>query len=336
MINYFKYSAVILLLLTASVYAQLGGYPGSFSRYGFNARGIAMGNAMTSVTTGDVVGYYNPALSVYQNEHLINLSYSFLSFDRSLNFVSYTKNFKLPKQDQGGAGITFSWINSGVSNIDGRDNDGTQIGTYSVSENEFSFAPAIKFSEKFAAGVTFKFFYSKLFDGVKSTSLGFDLGAVYKVSDRVNIGVTVKDLNSKYNWNTTDLYKQNGHTTIDKFPTLYNIGVSYLLPKNFGLVSLDYQSAAGTITQDGVDYKPKSNIIRMGVEISPVKSLNLRAGFDKFDFSSSDKFGNSNLTFGLGYQKAFKSYTIGLDYSFVMESYSNRPFQTLTAVFKLK
>lgn len=334
--NYFKYLVIILVLSCTSVYSQLGGYPGSFARSGFNARGIAMGNAMTSVTTGDVVGYYNPALSVFQNEHLINLSYSFLSFDRSLNFVSYTKNFKLPKQNQGGAGITFSWINSGVSNIDGRDPDGVHTEDYSVSENQFSFAPAIKFSEKFAAGITFKFYYSKLFDGVKSTSLGFDIGAVYKVSDRVNIGATIKDLNSKYTWNTTDLYKQNGHTTINKFPVLYNIGVSYMLPKNFGLVSIDYQSAVGTVVQDDIEYTPKSNTVRMGIEISPVNYLNLRAGVDKFDFNSSDKFGNSNLTFGLGYQKAFKSYTVGLDYSFVMESYSNKPFQTLTAVFKLK
>src|SRR5437667_9991843 len=120
-----RYIALVMVLLPiCSSYAQIGGFPGSFSRYGFNARGIAMGNAMTSVSTGDVVGYYNPALSVFQNEHLINLSYSFLSFDRALNFVSYTKNFKLPNQSEGGAGITFSWINSGLSNIAGRDADG--------------------------------------------------------------------------------------------------------------------------------------------------------------------------------------------------------------------
>ncbi len=317
-------------------YAQLGGYPGAFARYGFSARGIGMGNAMTSVTEGDLVGYYNPAVSVFQNEHLINLSYSFLSLDRSLNFVSYTKNFHLPNQKEGGAGITFSWINAGVSNIDGRDNDGFQIGTYSISENQFTFSPAIKFSDKFAAGIAFKFYYSKLFDGVKSTSLGFDIGAVFKASSKLSIGATVKDLNSKYSWNTTNLYGQNGTTTQNKFPVLYTIGASYKLPKTWGLVSVDFQSAVGTVNQNGVDYTPKSNIVRMGLEINPVKDLKLRAGFDKFDFSANDKFGNANLNFGLGYQKALKSYIVGLDYSFVMEAYTNKPFQTLTAVFKIK
>ena len=74
----------------------------------------------------------------------------------------------------------------------------------------------------------------------------------------------------------------------------------------------------------------------MGAEISPVKELKIRAGFDRFDLKSDDKFGNTKLTFGLGYQKELKSYIIGLDYSFVMEPYSNKPFMTLTAVFKIK
>ncbi len=143
-------------------------------------------------------------------------------------------------------------------------------------------------------------------------------------------------MNSKYSWNTTNLYGQNGTTTQNKFPVLYTIGASYKLPKTWGLVSVDFQSAVGTVNQNGVDYTPKSNIVRMGLEINPVKDLKLRAGFDKFDFSANDKFGNANLNFGLGYQKALKSYIVGLDYSFVMEAYTNKPFQTLTAVFKIK
>src|SRR5437870_9627008 len=108
-----KLILILFLISSCTAYSQIGGYAGSFTRMGFGSRGISMGNAMTSVTKGDVLGYYNPALSSFQNEHLINLSYSFLSFDRTLNFVSYTKNFKLPKQESGGAGITISWINSG-------------------------------------------------------------------------------------------------------------------------------------------------------------------------------------------------------------------------------
>lgn len=323
-----KYIKIILLLLVLSVssFAQLGGLPGAFTRMGFNARGIAMGNAMTSVTTGDVSGFYNPALSSFQNDHLINAGYSFLSLDRSLNFVSYTKNFKLPKQSEGGAGITFSWLNSGVGKIDGRDIDGFSIGELSTSENQFLFAPSIMVSDKISLGVGFKLYYNKLYEGVSSTSFGFDLGGLYKVNDKINIGVTVKDINSKYDWNTNEIYgTSNGKQTKEKFPRLFTLGISYQLPKNFGLISIDYETS-----------NKKSNIIRIGTEINPVKDINFRAGIDRFDYSSEDKIGGSRAMFGIGYQKSFKSYIIGIDYSFVIEPYTHNPFQTITAVFKLK
>lgn len=305
--------------------AQIGGLPGAFTRMGFGSRGISMGNAMTSVTYGDVVGYYNPALSAFQNEHLINLSYSFLTLDRALNFVSYTKNFKLPNQKEGGAGFTFSWINAGVSKIDGRDADGFKIGELSTFENQFMFAPAIRVSEQVAFGVGFKFYYSKLYEKVTATSFGFDIGGLVKVNDKINIGFAVKDINTKYEWNTTDVYGQLGTTTKEKFPNLYNIGVSYLLPKNLGVASLEFEVS-----------NQKTYVLKGGVEVKPIEGVSFRGGFDRFDFKSDDKFGNSKFMFGVGYQKPLKNIILGLDYSFVMEPYSNSPFQTITAVFKIK
>ena len=306
-------------------YAQLGGHPGAFTRLGFSARGIAMGNAMTSIITGDVSGLYNPAVSPFQDDHLINLSYSFLSLDRRLNFVTYTKNFKIPNQPEGGAGITFSWINAGVGDIDGRDLDGFSLGTLSTFENQFMFAPSIRVSDKVSLGVGFKYYYAKLYEGVSTTSLGFDIGAIYRVNEKINVGFTVKDINSAYQWDTKDIYGDLGGTTKQKFPLIYTLGVSYMLPKDFGLVSVDYEAS-----------NKKSNIFRVGAEICPIKDLKFRAGMDRFDMSADDKIGGMKGMFGIGYQKAFNNYIVGIDYSFVIEPYTHNPFQTITAVFKIK
>ena len=166
-----KFFEIIVLncFVAGITFSQLGGHPGAYTRMGFSARGIGMGNAMTSVTSGDIMGLYNPALSPFQDDHLINLSYSFLSLDRKLNFITYTKNFKLPNQPQGGAGITFAWVNAGVTDIDGRDLDGFSIGTLSTFENEFLFAPSIRVSDKVSLGAGFKLYYSKLYEGVTTT-----------------------------------------------------------------------------------------------------------------------------------------------------------------------
>ena len=314
------------MLVSSTVFAQLGGFPGAFTRMGFSARGISMGNAMTAVTYGDVTGYYNPALSVYQDDHLINLSYSFLSLDRTLNFISYTKNFKLPNNPEGGAGFTFSWINAGVSNIDGRDADGFHTDYYSTNENQFSFAPAIRVSEKVSFGIAFKFYYSKLFTDLTSTSLGFDVGGLYKITDKINFGLAIKDINSKYQWNTSSVYGQdNGTTTTDRFPVLYDFGLSYLLPKELGVIGIGYEAS-----------NQKSKILRAGGEISPIKDFSFRAGVDRFDLNSNDIFGNSAIMFGIGFQKPLKNFILGINYSFELEPYTHTPFQTLTAVIKIK
>ena len=320
---------LIAVFSTGLTYSQLGGHPGAFTRLGFSARGIGMGNAMTSVITGDVSGIYNPSLSPFQDDHLINLSYSFLSLDRNLNFVTYTKNFKLPNQSQGGAGVTFAWINAGVSDIDGRDADGFSLGMLSTSDNMFLFAPSIRVSEKLSLGVGFKFYYSKLYSDeantVSSTSFGFDIGALFRVNEKINIGFTAKDFNSQYEWNTIDLYGENGNTTKEKFPLIYTLGASYMLPNNFGLVSLDFETS-----------NKKSNIFRVGAEVYPIKDIKFRAGMDRLDISANDVFGGSKGMFGIGYQKPFGNYVVGIDYSFVLEPYTHNPFQTITAVFKIK
>ena len=42
---------LIALLISPSLYAQNGGFAGASNRIGYSARGMAMGNAMSAVTT---------------------------------------------------------------------------------------------------------------------------------------------------------------------------------------------------------------------------------------------------------------------------------------------
>ena len=150
---------------------------------GFGARGIGMGNAMSSITQGNLVSYYNPALSPFQEKNSFQAGYSFLSLDRSLNFLSFTRKFDFysskdtssVKQPSGTAGISAGIINSGVSGIDGRDNNGLQTGELSTTENQFFISVANRFSRKFSLGIAVKFYYYKLYEKITSSGLGLDL-----------------------------------------------------------------------------------------------------------------------------------------------------------------
>ncbi len=315
---------VIILVLVLSVQiifaqaktSEISSMPGAFSRLGFGARGIGMGNAMSAVTEGNLVSYYNPALSVFQDGNLFQTSYSFLSFDRSLNFLSFTRRFDLfssshNSKPKSSAGISIGIINSGVGNITGRDNEGSVTENLSTSENQFFVGFANKFSEKLSIGLAIKFYYYKLYKGISATTVGLDFGALYRLSDHFNLSLMISDINSKYKWDSTPLYGQSGGNSEDSFPVLKKIGLSYT-EKNIGLiVAAEYENSNGG-----------TNILRGGIEYNIIDKLFIRAGVDQFNLSNSDF--PAKPAFGFSYFKNFNSIIIGIDYAFMIEQYSTQ------------
>ena len=334
----------ILLLFISAVnigYSQLGSYAGAFSRMGFTARGISMGNAVVADAFGDISGFYNPALATFQEEGLVNLGYTFLSLDRKLNFVGYTQKVKLPQQKQGGAGITVAWINAGVNDIDGRDNDTKQIGMYSTFENEFYLGTAFIINERISLGVGFKLYYAKLFTDVTATSFALDLGGIYKANNNLAFGITYKDIGAKYEWQTSELYGSLGNNTTDNFPKLLEVGGMYKLPNNLGVAGLALQQffnpSFSADTSGAVPESPDNTVFRLGFEANITSQVKFRAGLDRIDLSTDDFTGNLEPTFGLGLNKSFsKNINLGIDYSFQLEPFTHDPVQNIGIVFKFK
>jgi hypothetical protein len=334
----------ILILSHISADAQLGSYPGSFARMGFGARGLAMGNAIVSDIFGDVSGYYNPSLACFQEQGILNFGYTAMTLDRRLNFIGFAKKFGIPKQEKGGAGITLSWINSGVSDIDGRDNDTKQIGTFSTFENQFYLGTSFLLDENFAFGVGFKLYYAKLFDEVKSTSIAFDIGAIYRARPDLSIGLSIRDISAKYKWETSKIYDELGTTTENKFPVLADLGATYCLPKNLGTASLEFETSinprfetkdtSGVVTKSDRTY---NYIIKFGTEIKLSEQLKIRAGIDRMDLKTDDFWGNIKPGLGVGFYKSFsKDVTIGLDYSFQLEPFTHEGIHNIGIGFKFK
>ena len=298
-------------------FSEISSRPGAFSRMGFGARGIGMGNAMSSVTTGNLVSYYNPALSPFQENNSFQTGYTFLSLDRSLNFLSFTRKFDfysskdtaIDRKPQSTAGISAGIINSGISKIDGRDNNGLSTGDLSTSENQFFISVSNRFSSKFSLGIAVKFYYYKLYEEITSSGLGLDIGALYKLSENWNVSLMISDLNSDYEWDTAPIYGQQGLATTDKFPLLKKIGFSYYNPDMQLLASLEFENSnVGT------------NIIRAGAEYNIYENLFIRGGIDQFNLDNID-FG-IKPAIGFSYSKSFDGISVGVDYAFMIEQYS--------------
>jgi hypothetical protein len=283
--------------------AQIAGQPGAFSRLGFGARGMGMGNAMAAVRQGDVVSYYNPALLPWMDTRHGTAAIGILSLDRRLNYLG--ASFPLPPA----AGVSVGLINAGVSGIDGRDSDGEPTGELSTSENEAYLGFGIKFKPGFSLGVNLKLLYYKLYENISSTTFGFDIGGAYPVTQDVTVAVTVRDLNSKYSWDTSDLYGQNGQTNTDRFPLLYTGAVAYALPDSLGLVAAELEASSAS-----------SMIMRLGAEVALVPELTVRAGVDRIDLK--DEGNGVKPTFGLTARRSLGSWTPSITYAFVIEPFA--------------
>ncbi|GAB4129765.1 MAG: hypothetical protein Fur0015_03660 [Ignavibacteriales bacterium] len=320
--NLIKKFFVVIILFHSVIFSQgqfseLSSSPGSYSRMGFAARGKALGNSISAVTIGDLNVYYNPALSVFQQGNSFSSAYSILSLDRKLNFLSFTKRFEFGKKIDSTnvkrfrptAGLSFGLINSGVTNIDERDNQGFKTGNISVTENQYFLNLALKLSQKLSIGFNAKFYYAKLYKDMTSTTLGFDFGMIYNINEYLNVALVVKDLNSKYKWDSAKIYGLDGRTLEEKFPQLNKLAASYFLRNYNLLLAIEFEnSSLGT------------KIIKFGGEYYLYKSLTLRAGLDYISISNFDV--PLRPSFGFEYTHLLGGFLIGVNYAFCFEPYS--------------
>ncbi|MGE5315957.1 MAG: hypothetical protein ACM3Q4_14790 [Acidobacteriota bacterium] len=298
----FAFLFIALAVIASAADAQMAGTAGSFARLGFGARGMGMANAMTAVTTSEIAGYYNPAATPFQRSRTALISYGVLSLDRSLNMLTYSQPIK-PN-----AGIAVSIINAGVTKIDGRDADGYQTEDLSTSENQFSLSFGLRPSPKVAIGFTPKIYYAKLYHGVTSSSFGVDLGAVYSANERLTIAIAVRDVMSKYKWDTSQLYGENGNTTTDKFPIRQVFGAAYVIGDGTALVSAEIETSNKSTT-----------IIRMGGELALAEQFTIRAGLGNWNLKDAKQ---AAPTFGFTARTTMGSIQPALHYAYVIEPYN--------------
>ncbi|HLX11408.1 MAG TPA: hypothetical protein VKS81_01220 [Bacteroidota bacterium] len=300
-----------MIISLTSAFAQNGGDAGAYERLGFGSRGMGLGNAMTAVTTGAIQTYYNPALAAFSDGRYASATFSILSLDRSLNFLSYTQAVKPT------AGISFGIINSGVSNIDGRDADGNPTGPLSTMEDEAYLAFANRMTPNFSLGVAVKLLYAKLYDKISTTNVGFDIGLCYIVVPDISVGATIQDLGSKYTWDTTPIYDTDGRTTTDNFPTLRRIGVAYSTPAKNGLVSVEFENSSES-----------TNLIRFGGEYYFVENFGVRAGLDRWMFGS--EAAGAKPSFGFTVKNPVGSWVPTVTYAFVVEPFTSHGEHIIT------
>jgi hypothetical protein len=295
----------LIFIFVDICYSAEGGYAGSFLRIGLGARPMALGGAFVAIDDDPYSAYYNPAGLPFLKNKYITTSIMILSLDRTLNYLSFSRNLK-PS-----GGFSIGWINAGVGNIDERDFEGEKIGTINYSENAFYFSFAQAFKKNVAVGLTGKILYHKLYQ-ITAKGFGWDFGVLIKPKRNLNFGILIKDLNASYTWNSNKVYER-GTVTEDKFPYETKGGFSYYIEKYNILFSSD-------VSKNG-----KSDAhIHIGIEKVLYNQFSLRGGINK-----------NNICFGGGVRFSFLGKVSFIDYSFENVEFDESPNQILTLILSL-
>lgn len=260
-----------------------------------------MGNAMTAVRTGDLNGFYNPSVLLYQRQRVASLSYTALSLDRSHNALYVT----LPLDTN--AVVSLAGLNAGVSDIDGRDIDGFPTEQYSTSENMASLSFALRI-RSLVIGLSAKIFHHSLFEDVTSTTLGIDAGITYALGEEWTVAAAFRDINSKYKWETSKIYGTAGNSTTQDFPFRKIVALSYTLPDRRGVAAAEYERTVGG-----------QQIVRFGAEYTLHEAVTVRAGLDGWDLDDASQ---AHPSFGITLRPDFaETWRPSLTYAYVVEPY---------------
>lgn len=219
-----KFLNLILILIFSTALLQgetndNAGYAGAFLRMGLGARSTAMGNSGVAFPSNGFGIYYNPAGLAYMDERNLALSYSFLSLDRQFHFIGLS--VPLPPN----AGVGVSWLHAGVKDIEGRNSIGQVDETYQTGENVVLISFANAFHPRISLGINFKILHNQMLD-VSATGLGFDFGVLYQPLEWLTAGLQFKDIGAGYNWNTQDLFGEEGSSYKENFPQILKFGLA--------------------------------------------------------------------------------------------------------------
>jgi hypothetical protein len=299
-----------MLLNTSALLAQSGGYAGSFQRLGFGPRGMAMGNAMVSVTGEGVYGYYNPALAAQNSEYRqIDISSAVMQFDRKLNMVN--AHFNLPPS----AGIGLYLIHAGVSDIDGRTNSGYH--TQMLSTNEFQLGSqfGMRLSPYIWGGIGLKFNLARFHTELNSSrAFGADIGFLIQFTEKIFAAITIQDMLATYQWAAGDLYGDDFNiTTEHSFPLRLKGGISYI-PFDSVLFSSEFEYRFQSVPENSSGIN--STFLRLGGRYNIHERFTLRCGIRILDMNTDL---TTTISTGFSIHLPFDKFSPSIDYTFAQE-----------------
>jgi hypothetical protein len=281
---------IFLAGLSSAQYAEFAstGYSAGAANYlwrPLNARSAALAGAVTAWTEDLTGAQFNPAIfdAVAQNAIMLDGTYSLMTYDRKHAGVQAAGAFG----NYLAYGISF--INYGVSDIEGRDDYGILTKNFNDNENALTASVAGKMVANISLGASVRYLFNT-FEKEHANGVGVDLGATWAPLPQLCVGASIQHIASKLWWST-------GHS--DPVLPVARLGVSGIFLKKSLHAEMDF-----------VKTQKQPEQVACGVEYVLLDLISLRGGITTdLDFSSVHaKYPDYSFGLGVKYSSFFFDY----------------------------
>jgi hypothetical protein len=270
---------------------QTGGVPGDWLANYMGARTAGFGGSFVAMANEPLGVVWNPAGLSYMSQNEVYLETSRLFEDTSINGIS----FGMPARRFPSFGVTILNLRSG--NFERTSDLNEPLGEFAESDMAFYLSASKSITTKFAVGTNVKVVRQSVetFDG---TGVGFDLGAIYKLTPGLRLGASVMNLGGP-NLTLRDIDEE--------FPVEFRGGFALQFFHGRGMITgeFDHRSGPGAIFRAGTEFWVyRSVALRFGyAHTYPAGGFSYRFTPNaRFDYAATDNELGVTHRFGISYR----------------------------------
>lgn len=328
------YQTIILLAILLpnvnKTFAQSGS-PASYSQIGISPRTIGIGNAYTAGGAEGIFTFHNPAMTASTSGGQVDFSGATMQFGRSLATLQVA--FPLPPS----AGLALDIAYAGVSGFDGRTQSGYHTEEFNTHDMQLGASFGLQVSTRFSLGtrISYRTMRYTLSGLDTPSSIGVDIGFLFRFNDRTSIGFSVQDLIGEFVWDTSEYYGTTGsRQTTDKMPIRLKAGLWHQLntPLPLNLYAefenrilrseevyaiTAYTGSRPTIQQRREEISFAKQFIRLGVSSALHERITARVGWQSDSDESS--YNAQRFSGGFSISLPFDLYAPEIDYAILRE-----------------
>lgn len=307
-------AALCFLAVTTSGQQKLGQTGMKFLSVSLDARGTAMGEALTAMNADATSMFYNPA-GMARTTQLTTIALGQVEWiaDIKHNFAAAT--ISPSNGDYGVLGLMVQTVDYG--DLQGTIRDGSNpkgyidLGTFNPKATMIGLGYARALSEKFAVGGSIKWMHQNLGDGIIDVALdgsrtsrsdiaevfAFDFGMSYITGYKsLQFGVVIR------NFSKEARYIDEGF----QLPLTFRIGMMMDILDFLEVDKTTHQFLLSVEAEHPRDYVER---VKMGGEYTFMQMFSLRGGF----ISHADE---QQFSYGVGFQKTLGPVGLGVDYAY--------------------